>query len=171
MDLLTQAKAFAKIAARSYYDWKPEMPISELVKRWAEDHDKFYNDEGDPLYYIPTNIAVRIRGTDRVKHQARSDEEMEALKQSLDTHGFSPHRPATIYIFRDGKLLMDEGNHRLRAAQELGIPEIPVRIYPLEGPSDGGVDPKYISGERGVPGGTLGVREAGPAPDLVDCDG
>lgn len=57
------------------------------------------------------------------------DEEYEALKSSMLAHGFIGGNGGRILIFvNDDRAWIAEGNHRLRVANEIGIPEVEVEI-------------------------------------------
>lgn len=56
----------------------------------------------------------------------KSPREMEALKQSIQNRGFVHNLDEPVaFVVVNGKKHIVDGHHRVRAAQELGLTEIP----------------------------------------------
>lgn len=73
----------------------------------------------DKIGMVPTASAARFREYDRTP----SPELVDSIRQ----HGI---REPLIMIYgqQSGKLQLGEGNHRLAAAQQLGLSHVPVRV-------------------------------------------
>lgn len=123
--------------ANSYYripeDQARIVTIEDVAKRWSEEGDKLYDVDwinGKYHVIVPTEVLVKYREFDRAGENAapNSRERIEELKQSLQEQGWV--NPLHITVYRDGQPpKLSEGNHRLVAAQELGIREIPVVFF------------------------------------------
>jgi hypothetical protein len=79
---------------------------------------------------VPTHVLARMREYDRsdASQHPGSREVIDSLRQDLrEGKGF--HNPAMIeYDHKSGWAYLGEGNHRVQAAVEEGVPEIPARV-------------------------------------------
>ena len=73
-------------------------------------------------YLVPTTELQKIKEFSR-ETPLRGDEYYNTLKEDIRKNGI--REPISV-ITTNGKMIIGEGNHRLRAAIELGIEEIPV---------------------------------------------
>ncbi len=64
-----------------------------------------------------------------------SKEGMKRLVESIKTNGYYEHRPMAI-VERDGRLIVLDGNQRLKAAKKLKIKEVPTVLYIDTTPED-----------------------------------
>lgn len=73
---------------------------------------------------LPGARDEHVRFLGNAEEQARIDELAEAMRRD----GFDPDHPIMIWVEQDGKPVIAEGNHRVRAAMQAGIENIPVDI-------------------------------------------
>ena len=109
------------IAADTY---TKEVTTGEVTQKTGIDElDSLFDDMdfGQPL--TKTETVTRTPG-EKAAHQAGLDKEWEAFKADIAENGMSNE---IIIGYKDGKLQIEEGNHRLTAANELGLTDIPVR--------------------------------------------
>jgi hypothetical protein len=66
------------------------------------------------------------RGEVRGKHRNRIDEEWEDFKKDISENGIRD--PIFITVDHNGAALISEGNHRIDAAVEVGLENVPVEI-------------------------------------------
>ena len=79
---------------------------------------------------VPTHVLAQMREYDRAdaSQHPGSREVIDGLRQDLrEGRGF--HTPAMIeYDPKAGRAYLGEGNHRVAAALEEGVPEVPARV-------------------------------------------
>lgn len=128
-----------------YYLPSGPMTIKEIVERWQAG-DKMY-DSAMPLM-LPIEEVFKYRDYDWTRKDSRpgnghfyeSDEynaetdisgthKWDSLVQSLQKHGWDKKFAAMLFISKDGKAKLGEGNHRLAVARLLGMTTIPVQVF------------------------------------------
>lgn len=55
-------------------------------------------------------------------------ERLQELVESMQEEGYDPKHPVAVWVEADGKPVISEGNHRVRAAAQAGISKIPVEV-------------------------------------------
>lgn len=100
-----------------YYNISDGWPIEDIVAQWAEDGRKVY-DSSMPVWYQPEELW---------QYRDYVREPPPQLVASMRREGWHERDPAIIICSREGYAYLGEGNHRLAAAIELGIP-VPVRF-------------------------------------------
>jgi ParB-like chromosome segregation protein Spo0J len=78
---------------------------------------------------VPTSEVDKYKEYDRraVQHPGRDTDTINKLKEDISKNGIT--EPLILkYGVEDGKAHLWEGNHRLAAAKELGLKEVPVRV-------------------------------------------
>jgi hypothetical protein len=102
-----------------YYNVDDGWPIEDIIVQWAADGRKVY-DASQPVWYQPEELW---------EYRDYVREPPPALVASLRREGWREGDPAILIFSRQGEghAVLGEGNHRLAAAVELGIP-VPVRF-------------------------------------------
>lgn len=90
--------------------------------------------QGSTVGMVPTHVLARYR-----HHEADVDPESESVVQRVvnDIHaGHGIEEPVIMeYDPRTNWAYLGEGNHRLRAAEKAGLPEVPVRVQRSRNPA------------------------------------
>lgn len=63
------------------------------------------------------------------------DDHVRRIAQSMREGGFRPEEPITLERYKNGKMLVRGGHHRLAAAEQAGIKRVPVRVVPSDKPA------------------------------------
>jgi hypothetical protein len=125
----------------SYYKTS-KTTVKEIVKRWMEG-EKIY-DSSMPLE-MDIEDLWNFRDYSWTKETARSgfghpysdDEESitlpgpekwDVLKNSLKVNGWFKEDALTLFVGKDGRAKVGEGNHRLAIARELKFKTVPVNV-------------------------------------------
>lgn len=115
-----------------------------------------------------------VSGEVRGEHRNRQGEEWETFKADIEEHGIQD--PIFITVEPDGTARISEGNHRLDAAIELGLEDVPVEVrYFGKGERHGSLaeraatesttaEPEALSQEGGGP--EVAVPEVGEAAQM-----
>ncbi len=85
--------------------------------------------------FMPVNVLRKIRGAQGEQDRVRYDD-LESIKQYMSKEGKLPpsdHEPSKEYVpfimvDQRGKAFVNEGNHRIMAADSLGFQVLPVEI-------------------------------------------
>lgn len=91
--------------------------------------------------FVPVDVLVEIPGTNQEQSNVRNDS-LEYLVKYMDTHGKLPDTGSgeeyvpMIVVDQDGKPWVNEGNHRIMAAKQLGFYTLPVEIKYYNGGED-----------------------------------
>lgn len=95
------------------------LPVRDLVNlRSGDAGHKVVTDDYGNRVLVPGRVGD-------VMEQKASDYGYEKLKESIREKGFDPNMP--IYLDKIGPdAILCNGHHRLTAAYELGLPEVPV---------------------------------------------
>lgn len=104
--------------------------LTQSIINLSKNNPEFSSDFGkEKIQWIPIGISHSIREFDRDGEDAydESRNKIDSLKESLPRIGFTDPMIAT-YSQKDRHVYLSEGNHRLIAAQELGLTHVPVRI-------------------------------------------
>jgi hypothetical protein len=142
------AARFLRIAG-DYYKLKPRTPLREVIRRWAEDGDKVY-DDSMPTTYSPRDLDPYVEfrwsretsreGYARVKGKTvelSGPLKWDAIAEDMKIRGWDPDEPLYFEVGRDGTAKVGEGNHRLAIAKEIGLKRIPVWFhFKLTAPKD-----------------------------------
>lgn len=76
-------------------------------------------------------------------HRFGNDTHTARVAQSIRTHGFDEKRPIEVVRYRNGKMKVVGGHHRLRAAEMLGRHDVPVKISNETGNAPKSIVPMY----------------------------
>lgn len=83
---------------------------------------------------MPTDILKSIRFADRHLDPVEGID-IEKLTQKIRSEGFDPKQPVTVLVStHDNMAFLQDGNHRVTAAVDLNIPDVPVRIETTDRP-------------------------------------
>lgn len=76
------------------------------------------------------NVEYKILKTSDLTHFTIRDIRQGAVDELVEriSNGYNPSKPLTV-VSKDGKLLVANGNHRLKALKQVGITEVPCVIY------------------------------------------
>jgi hypothetical protein len=113
----------------NYYSFNEgsPLPIAEVLRRWAKDHNKPRAWDAIRVDY-PLNEVWKYREYTWTREKARQSlEEWDELKASMKK-GWDPDNPLILIFGRNGIAKVGEGNHRLAIARELGMSTVPVRF-------------------------------------------
>lgn len=115
---------FWKRAMYEYYKITPDMQIEEIIRRWVVDSDKGRSG----MVMMPVESVLPYREYVWSPELSRLDEEgwnklVEDMKE-----GWNTKDPAIIFIGKNGRAKVGEGNHRLAIAEKMGMKEVPVRF-------------------------------------------
>jgi len=117
--------------------------IKAIFEAWATKPRRELAEEGR-VYLVPTrevldNGYYKVLRTEekalapgKVRNKTEEDEakaraKYRAIRESIREHGFDPLRPLTFLVRKDWqKILLHQGHHRLAAAGQLGLDEVPV---------------------------------------------
>jgi len=87
-----------------------------------------------------------VRGVARGPGKRFGAERNQAkLTHAIDVKGYDPSRPVEISRFSNGQMMVTGGHHRLHAVEDLGHPDVPVRIRNEPGKAPRSVVPLYDS--------------------------
>ncbi len=86
---------------------------------------------------LPVDFLLKIKKHDR-KAEAKGGKEdaqksLDSLRTSLPEKGL--YEPPRIHIYKDGKVSMVQGNHRIVVLKEFGYKKIPAQIKHVESPT------------------------------------
>ena len=115
------------LSPESYMHVRAEEPPIEGVPRGWERYYRAMSatpdGTGEADVWLPTDVVRRYREHDR----DLDSEQSQVLRRVIQEHG-GIRQPLTIST--DGqRALLTEGNHRAAIAHELGIPQLPVKVY------------------------------------------
>jgi tRNA nucleotidyltransferase/poly(A) polymerase/DNA topoisomerase IB len=173
-----------RVAARGgYYDWRPGMSLQDVIDAWQHRGDKV-NDDSMPAFYSAGDLwsfreFTWTRETARdgfAKVDGKSvllngPEKWDALKEGLHRTGWTPNDPLHFEIGRVGGAKVNEGNHRLSLARELGLARIPVEFHFVPGTVTKDPMPRKDPVEE-IPKRVLRdvIEDANPAGQVNDID-
>lgn len=111
--------------SQGYYEIDPQNPpsIREVLRRWASENQKAYEDEKQPdgryyhARYFMTEIEPFLEYQWTREKARNSPEEWDELKASLSTEGLKS--PLIIQVGKNFKAKVSEGNHRFAILKEL----------------------------------------------------
>jgi hypothetical protein len=122
---------------------KCDQPIKAIFEAWRSRPRKELVEEGR-VYLVATNEILAngyyklLRTENRAlapgKARNKTAEDTEAgiakyrtIRESIREDGFDPLRPLTFLVRKNWeKIVLHQGHHRLAAAAELGVVEVPV---------------------------------------------
>lgn len=135
------ARACLITAAGRYYDLRSDIPLREVLRRWADDGQSA-NDDSMPQSYSakelwPLREFTWTRETARdgnAKVGGKSVDlpgplKWDAMAVDLKARGWDPKDPLHLHVGKNGKMKVAEGNHRLAIAKQINLSKIPVRIH------------------------------------------
>ena len=104
-------------------NWKP---MGDKVNTGIDELDKAFGDLFDDVKKIekPEQIKVNMTESEKLKHQEQLNKDWEAFKADIKKNGI---KEPIVVGYEKGSLKILEGNHRLTAANELGLTDIPIR--------------------------------------------
>ena len=112
---------------KEYYHYAPEMTIDQIQDRWVNENAVI--DSHDMPFMVSVEELWPYREYEWTRDQARLEpDEWDALKESM-SQGWQEGSWLTLNIYKDGRIILEEGNHRLAIAEELGMEEVPVSIW------------------------------------------
>jgi hypothetical protein len=77
----------------------------------------------DDVDDVPDKISVDMTPSEKILHHKSLDREWDRFKNDIEKNGILE---PIIIDYRDGKLQIAEGNHRLTAANELELEDVPI---------------------------------------------
>lgn len=111
-------------------------PENPRAQEWLQENpDKitaYFEGDASPAELIDLPGA-------RGEHETIDAEVVARAKERLAAEGFDPDQPIIVRVAQDGTATIWEGNHRLRAAQELGLESVPIYVF-YEGGSEAMAD-------------------------------
>ena len=124
-----------------HYHYEDGMTIKEVARRWAENHEKLYDDRIHGWFPIEEVWPHREYTWSRDNSRSgmvekdgewvsmEGPEKWDYLKQQMKQNGWEgmPDVPQ-MKVGRDGNIKLGEGNHRLAIARELGMREVPIQF-------------------------------------------
>ena len=101
-------------------------------------------------------------------HRFGNDTHTARVAQSIRNQGFDEKRPIEVVRYRNGKMKVVGGHHRLRASEMLGREHVPVRIANETGNAPKSIVPMYKTSRyvRNV----LSARKSNPSMKPKDID-
>ena len=120
----------------------------------------------EKIQWVPIDIVHEMREFDRGGKDAYSGsrDKIDDIKNSLPKNGFM--NPLIVdYSMKDRHAYLCEGNHRLIAAQEIGLTHVPVRIIKKE--NSGNKNRGYAKPVTGVDPDNYGYVPADMSPSQV----
>jgi len=131
--------------------------IAQTEKQpWEMTSDEYWvavRDKPNTHVTIPTSELVNIGGTNREERYVRSNARYRELLERMKIHGFMGNQidPGPVVLRRtvDDGLQIEDGNHRVAAAMDAGIAEIPVEI--IETPFHKDIVLKAVAEGKPVP--------------------
>lgn len=111
-------------AARAATERAGEREASRAFKPWH----RISHPYASTTEMIPVEQLKPFREFDRAAKTYKGSEHIDELATSMKKNG--TREPLVLsYDARAGRALLEEGNHRLAAAEKAGIKELPVRVY------------------------------------------
>lgn len=102
---------------------------------WEMTHDAYWNAVGNvpnTQVVISASELASVGGTNREERYVRTNARYRELLERMKIHGFMGNQinPDPVILRRtiDGGLQIEDGNHRVAAAIDAGIKEMPVEI-------------------------------------------
>jgi hypothetical protein len=124
-----------------YYDLEPRTPVKEVIRRWVEKGQKAYDDSMPQSYSVaelwPYREFTWTRDNARggfAKVGGKSVDlpgplKWDALAADLKKRGWDSSDPLHLTVGKNGKAKVNEGNHRLALAREVGLSKVPVVFH------------------------------------------
>jgi len=107
--------------------------IQHMSDQWTLNRRKVYPGGKDKLYHMPLKQALNIGGAWCIREEWQTSIETESRYQALATvfrdSGWNPENPMVIGIGTNGKVSVEDGNHRLLIAKACGLRSIPVVVH------------------------------------------
>lgn len=131
--------------------WQPEERTAQITD--LENYSRF-------VEWVPIDVIEKYSPVDRSQPDMSlyTEEDWQALRDSVAQGWTSPL--ILTYFKNDNTAVLSEGNHRLQVAKQLGLTEVPVRVYRLSMTS---AESSYSDEAQPVPGHP-------DAPDYVPAD-
>ena len=116
-----------------YFDRKLDTKIKERKENFALNGDgaltytervtaRFENILLLDSNWVLGNIVDGMFGEQQRMHLKNNQERVQSLVDMMDEDGYDPTSPIFITVDKNGDAFVSEGNHRLAAAQRLGLP-------------------------------------------------
>jgi hypothetical protein len=126
-----------------YYYAEPGMTVAEIARRWMA---------GEKMYDASMPYAMDLfdlwkyrdytwtRETSRMgwglpyylddkQKELPGPEKWDIMSGHMQKHGWDNRQPVHLYVGKDGKAKIGEGNHRLAVWKMLGRREVPVQVF------------------------------------------
>lgn len=122
-----------------YYHYEPGMSLRTIIDRWGKQRpgkdkwgnpmprQKMYDDDMPIMWSINELLPYREYIWSR-SYARRSAEQWDELVEMMK-HGWNKNNPLHFIIYKNGKAIVGEGNHRLAIASSLGANVVPVRFH------------------------------------------
>jgi len=141
--------------------------LTDTVISLSKNNSQFQgNYAKEKIQWVPIDIVHEMREFDRGGKDAYSGsrDKIDDIKNSLPKNGFM--NPLIVdYSMKDRHAYLCEGNHRLIAAQEIGLTHVPVRIIKKE--NSGNKNRGYAKPVTGVDPDNYGYVPADMSPSQV----
>jgi hypothetical protein len=131
-----------------------------LIEAIKEGYSLLESLQHPKVEYVDTDVMYEFREFDRIDDSMYSSDAFENFKRSIQEEGIKEEL-LLIYHQYSKTAYLGEGNHRLRAARELGIDKVPVRVVRYQSEGKGIKVPGYQSNEHGYVPGDLSPSEIG----------
>jgi hypothetical protein len=124
-----------------YYQLTSGTSLKEVVRRWAADGDKAYDDSMPVLYKTSDLLPYREYRWTREKSRPGYAKikgknvhlsgplKWDALVEDMKLNGWDPKEPLHLHVGKDGKTKVAEGNHRLAVAAAIKLSKVPVWVH------------------------------------------
>jgi hypothetical protein len=147
---------------KTYYDFLNKLkPHNQSLIEAVEEGYRLLESISHPkVEWVDTDKIYPFREFDRIDNSMYSDEDFEKFKKSIAEEGIKEALILKYHQYSKTALLI-EGNHRLRAARELGLDKVPVRVVRYQSEGEGIPVPGYTANDFGYVPGDLSPSEIG----------
>lgn len=105
--------------------------IRDISNVWVKNNLCLYDDEFHGYFEIED--VEKYKEYDRDKFSRNSSDENKQIYDWLKQTGWKQTNPGQIVVYKDGRIKLSEGNHRLAIALKLGIKSIPILFHFFSG--------------------------------------
>lgn len=105
--------------------------IRDISIMWVKNNLSLYDSEYHG--YFDIQDVEQYKEYDRENFSRNSSDENHQIMLWLKQTGWKQTNPGQIIVYKDGKIKLSEGNHRLAIALKLGIKTIPILFHFFSG--------------------------------------